>query len=63
MNHKLRALVRVDFDQDCARVEARGHVTAGNVQVLYVVARRASSLVPGIALVLDLTRAKVEPAA
>ncbi len=59
MNNKLHVLVRVDLDGAWARVEAMVEVTVGSVQALYVVARRANALMPGLPLMLDLSHALV----
>lgn len=63
MNPKLRVLVRLDLDCTSARIEAHGYVTTRSVEALYVVARRTNSLMPGLALVIDVTHAWVEPEA
>ncbi|GAA4050427.1 hypothetical protein GCM10023063_42770 [Arthrobacter methylotrophus] len=63
MNDKLSILVRVDLDCSQARVAAQGHVTARSIQALYVVLKRANALMEGLALEIDMTRARVEPAA
>lgn len=51
---KLRVLVRVDLDGAQAQVAAQGHVTVHSVQGLYDVMKRASSLLAGLALELDM---------
>lgn len=63
MTEKLKVLVRLDLN--CAEVEvsALGHVTAQSVQVLYLVLKRANHLKEGLHLVVDVSRALVEPAA
>ncbi|MET3922935.1 hypothetical protein [Arthrobacter sp. UYEF20] len=61
MNEKLRVLVRVDLDGAKAHVRVHGHVTVQSVHGLYDVVKRASSLASGLALVLDVTRAQIEP--
>lgn len=58
---KLTVLVRVDLDGAWARVAAQGHVTTQSVQGLYPVMKRANSLVAGLTLEIDLTRAQTEP--
>jgi len=63
MNDKLSILVRVDLDCSQAGVAAQGHVTAQSIQALYVVVKRANALVEGLALEIDISRARVEPAA
>jgi hypothetical protein len=54
-------LVRVDLDCAKAQVAAQGHVTSKSVHGLYDVMRRANSLTAGLALELDMTRARIEP--
>ena len=61
MNDKLSILVRVDLDGGQAMVAAHGHVTAQSIQALYVVVKRANDLIKGLALEIDVTRAKVDP--
>ena len=63
MNEKLRVLVSVDLDGAKAQVKTQGHVTVQSIQGLYDVMKRADSLVPGLALELDMTLAEVEPQA
>ena len=63
MNEKLRVLVSVDLDGAKAQVKTQGHVTVQSIQGLYDVMKRADSLVPGLALELDMTLADVEPQA
>jgi hypothetical protein len=58
---KLRVLVRVDLDCAHARVAAQGHVTAESVEALYAVMKRANSLMAGLALEIDMTRADIDP--
>ena len=58
---KLRVLVRVDLDCATAQVAAQGHVTSKSVHGLYDVMKRANSLTAGMALELDMTRARIEP--
>jgi hypothetical protein len=60
---KLRVLVRVDLDCSTAQVATQGHVTSKSVQGLYGVMKRANSLTAGMALELDMTRARIEPGA
>lgn len=57
---KLTVLVRVDLDGAWARVAA-GHMTTQSVQGLYPVMKRANSLMAGLTLEIDLTRAQTEP--
>ena len=61
MNDKLSILVRVDLDGAQAMVAAQGHVTTQSIQVLYVVAKRANDVMEGLALEIDVTRARVDP--
>ena len=61
MTDKLRVLVRVDLDCARARVAAQGHVTVQSVQALYVVMKRANSLMAGLALEIDMTHAEIDP--
>lgn len=63
MTDKLRVLVRVDLDRAKAQVAAQGNVTSKSVNGLYNVMKRANSLMAGLALELDMTRARVEPEA
>ncbi|MET3922014.1 hypothetical protein [Arthrobacter sp. UYEF20] len=63
MNDKLRVLVRLDLDCGQAEVAAQGHVTARSLQALYVVVKRANHLREGLRLVVDVSHARVEPAA
>jgi hypothetical protein len=58
---KLRVLVRVDLDCAKAQVAAQGHVTSKSVRGLYDVMKRANMLTAGMALELDMTRARIEP--
>jgi hypothetical protein len=58
---KLRVLVRVDLDCATAQVATQGHVTSKSVHGLYAVMKRANSLTAGMALELDMTRARIEP--
>jgi hypothetical protein len=63
LTEKLRVLVRVDLDCATAQVAARGHVTIQSVQGLYPVMKRAASLMAGLSLELDITRARIDPEA
>jgi hypothetical protein len=63
LNDKLRVLVRLDLDCGEAEVAAQGHVTARSLQALYVVVKRANHLKEGLRLVVDVSHARVEPAA
>jgi hypothetical protein len=63
MNDKLSVLVRVDLECAQAQVAARGHVTVQNIQALYVVVKRANSLLEGLVTEVDISHAKVDPVA
>lgn len=63
VNEKIRVLVRLDIDCASARIEVGGHVTGRSVQALCAVARRTNSLLPGLALAVDMSAAAVEPEA
>jgi hypothetical protein len=63
LNDRLRVLVRLDLDCGQAEVAAQGHVTARSLQALYVVVKRANHLREGLRLVVDVSHARVEPAA
>lgn len=63
LTDKLKVLVRLDLDCGKAEVAAQGHVTAQNLQALYVVVKRANHLKEGLRLVVDVSHAHVEPAA
>lgn len=57
-HHRLKVLVHIDPNMERARIEVRGTVTAANTRALYIIARRARTLLPGREIVLDLTRAR-----
>lgn len=59
MTPKIHVLVHIDHDSAKVQVQARGAVTARNIQALYVIARRANSLLPALSLVLDVSHARV----
>lgn len=61
MTDKLSVLVRVDLDCAHARIAAQGHVTEQSIQALYVVAKRANTLMKGLELEIDVTRAEIDP--
>ncbi|MDQ0241866.1 hypothetical protein [Arthrobacter bambusae] len=61
MTDKLNVLVRVDIDCARAKIAAQGRVTTQSIQALYVVVKRANALMEGLALEIDVTRARVEP--
>lgn len=64
MHHKPSVLVQVDLDGRHVRLVVSGCVTELNHRALCPLVRRARTLVPGIAVVVDLTAAHhVEPAA
>ena len=47
MTDKLNVLVRVDIDCARAKVAAQGRVTTQSIQALYVVVKRANTLMEG----------------
>ncbi len=59
MEPKLRVVIKLDIDGRQVRLEVRGRVTVQNSKVLYVLARRANTAVPGLDVVLDLRKARV----
>lgn len=59
MRAKLKVLVRLDLAMSEAHIKVRGRVTERNLGAVYAVARRASTLLRGLAVVLDLRRAAV----
>lgn len=63
MNEKLSILVRVDLDRARAQVAAQGHVTLQSIHALYGVVKRASTALDGLALEVDVTHARIDPAA
>ena len=64
MHHKLSVLVQVDLDGRHVRLVVTGCLTEVNHRALCPVVRRARTLVPGIAVIVDATSAHhVEPAA
>lgn len=64
MHHKLSVLVQVDLDGKHIRLVVTGCVTELNHRALCPLVRRARTLVPGIAVIVDITSAHhVEPAA
>jgi hypothetical protein len=64
MHHKPSVLVQVDLDGRHVRLVVTGCVTELNHRALCPLVRRARTLVPGIAVVVDATSAHhVEPAA
>ncbi|GAA1753099.1 hypothetical protein [Kocuria aegyptia] len=64
MHHRPSVLVQVDLDGRHVRLVVSGCVTELNHRALCPLVRRARTLVPGIAVIVDLTPAHhVEPAA
>jgi hypothetical protein len=61
VNEKLSVLVRVDLEGAWTRIKVKGRVNPRNVQVLYVLARRANALSPGHEIAIDLSAAPTEP--
>ncbi|MFD1210685.1 hypothetical protein ACFQ36_01340 [Arthrobacter sp. GCM10027362] len=61
MNGKLKVLVRVDLEGSSACIGVKGAVNTRNVQALYSLAKRASSLAPGLDVAIDLSAATAEP--
>lgn len=59
MEPRLRIAIRLDLDLRQARLVVRGRVTEENCRVLYVLARRADSTLPGLNVVLDLRKASI----
>lgn len=59
LRSKLKFLIRLDVDMNGARIQVRGRVTERNLGAVYAVARRTSTLVSGLAVVLDLRHAAV----
>jgi hypothetical protein len=59
MRSKLKFLIHLDVDMSAARIQVRGRVTERNLGAVYAVARRTSTIVSGLAVVLDLRQAAV----
>lgn len=60
MRSRLKFLIRLDVDMGgAARVKIRGRVTERNLGAVYAVARRAGTIVRGLAVVIDLRQAAV----
>ncbi|WP_247048903.1 YegP family protein [Arthrobacter rhizosphaerae] len=57
---KLKFLIRLDVDMSGAHIQVRGGVTERNLGAVYAVARRTSTIVGGLAIILDLRKAAVE---
>ncbi|WP_214428457.1 hypothetical protein [Paenarthrobacter sp. DKR-5] len=60
VHHKLRVQVYLGSDMAAARIEVRGSVTPRNVVALYVITRRTNAFAPGMEVLLDLSRARVD---
>ncbi|WP_344119295.1 hypothetical protein [Kocuria aegyptia] len=64
MDHKLSVLVQIDVDGTYVRLAVTGCLTEVNMHVLYPLIRRARTLIPPVAVSVDLTAAgHVEPIA
>jgi len=63
MTDKLRLLVRMDVDGAQVRIAARGRVTSQSLHALYLVVKRANTLMHSLALDVDVTGARVDTAA
>lgn len=57
MEHKLRILIRLDFDRSSAVLAVNGCLTPENYRALLPVIRRASALIEGLNVVVDLRTA------
>ncbi|MFE4543637.1 hypothetical protein [Arthrobacter sp. NPDC056727] len=57
-HHRLKIVVHIDPNMERACIEVRGTLTPANIRALYVIARRARTLLPGKEIVLDLTMAR-----
>jgi hypothetical protein len=57
-HHRLKIVVHIDSNMERACIEVRGTLTPANIRALYVIARRARTLLPGKEIVLDLTMAR-----
>lgn len=57
-HHRLKIVVHIDSNMERACIEVRGTLTPVNIRALYVIARRARTLLPGKEIVLDLTMAR-----
>lgn len=58
MRHKLPVLVQVDLDGRHVRLVVSGCLTEVNHRALCPVVRRARTLIPGIAVIVDATSAR-----
>ena len=64
MEHKLRILIRLDIDRSSAVLAVNGCLTVDSYKALLPVIRRASALVDGLRVIVDLRNAvHVEAAA
>jgi hypothetical protein len=63
VSDKLKALVELDVEGSQARITIRGSVDTRNVKAVYVLAKRANSIVGGLDIVLDFRGATVQPKA
>jgi hypothetical protein len=64
MEHKLRILIRLDIDRSSAVLAVNGCLTVESYKALLPVIRRASALVGGLRVIVDLRNAlHVEAAA
>lgn len=64
MDHKISVLVQVDLDGAYVRLLVTGGLTEANQHALYPLIRRARTLIPPVAVSVDLTAAEhVEPIA
>lgn len=57
MEPKLSVVVRVDLDAHQVRIVVTGHLTGLNQQGLHPLMRRASTLTPGLRMVVDCSAA------
>lgn len=57
MDHKLRVLVRLDIDRNSAVLAINGCLTSESYRALLPIIRRASALMNGLAVVVDLSNA------
>ena len=57
-HHRLKIVVHIDSNMERACIEVRGTLTPANIRALYVIARRARTLLPGKEIILDLTMAR-----
>jgi hypothetical protein len=57
-HHRLKVVVHIDANMERACIEVRGTLTPANIRALFVVARRARTLLPGKEIILDLSMAR-----